>query len=101
MSFFSDSALRGKALSMAWVSRGKPSNLLYRSDQGSHYTSRNFRQLPWRYQIKQSLIRLENCWDNSPMERFFRSLKTVWVPGNGYVNFSETSVAITNYITGY
>ncbi len=57
MSFFPDSALTGKALSMAWEARGKPANLLYHSDQGSHYTSRNFRQLLWRYQIKQSLRR--------------------------------------------
>lgn len=101
MSFFPDAALTGKALSMAWESRGKLANLLYHSDQGSHYTSSNFRQLLWRYQIKQSLSRRGNCWDNSPMERFFRSLKTEWVPENGYVNFSEASVAITNYITGY
>ncbi|WP_230857587.1 IS3 family transposase [Pectobacterium versatile] len=58
MSFFPDSALTGKALSMAREARGKPANLLYHSDQGSHYTSRNFRQLLWRYQIKQSLSRL-------------------------------------------
>lgn len=101
MSFFPDSALTGKALSMAWESRGKPANLLYHSDQGSHYTSRNFRQLLWRCQIKQSLSRRGNCWDNSPMERFFRSLKTEWVPDNGYGNFSEAITAITNYITGY
>ncbi|MGM3174356.1 IS3 family transposase, partial [Dickeya lacustris] len=101
MSFFPDSALTTKALSMAWEARGKPSNLLYHSDQGSHYTSRNFRQLLWRYQIKQSLSRRGNCWDNSPMERFFRSLKTEWVPNNGYANFSEASAAITNYITEY
>ncbi|WP_016598936.1 IS3 family transposase, partial [Yersinia pestis] len=42
-----------------------------------------------------------NCWDNSPMERFFRGLKTEWMPDNGYDNFSGTSTAITNYITGY
>ncbi|HHA0036577.1 TPA: IS3 family transposase [Yersinia enterocolitica] len=101
MSFFPDSALTGKALSMAWDARGKPANLLYHSDQGSHYTSRNFRQLLWRYQIKQSLSRRGNCWDNSPMERFFRSLKTEWVPDNGYANFSEARTAITNYIMGY
>ena len=101
MSFFPDSALTAKALSMAWEARGKPDNLLYHSDQGSHYTSRNFSQLLWRYQIKQSLSRRGNCWDNSPMERFFRSLKTEWVPDNGYANFSQASMAITNYITGY
>lgn len=39
MSFFPDSALTTKALSMAKEARGKPANLLYHSDQGSHYTS--------------------------------------------------------------
>lgn len=34
MSFFPDSALTAKALSMAWEARGKPANLLYHSDQG-------------------------------------------------------------------
>jgi hypothetical protein len=35
------------------------------------------------------------------MERFFRSLKTEWVPGTGYSHFSEARCSITNYITGY
>lgn len=35
------------------------------------------------------------------MEHFFRSLKTEWVPDNGYANFSEARTVITNYITGY
>ncbi|EIQ04016.1 hypothetical protein SFCCH060_4658, partial [Shigella flexneri CCH060] len=68
---------------------------------GSHYTSRQFRQLLWRYQIRQSMSRRGNCWDNSPMERFFRSLKNEWVPVVGYVSFSEAAHAITDYIVGY
>ncbi|EJL6416806.1 DDE-type integrase/transposase/recombinase, partial [Vibrio cholerae] len=73
----------------------------FHSDQGSHYTSRSFRQLLWRYQITQSLSRRGNCWDNSPMERFFRSLKTEWIPEIGYRNFTEAKLAITQYILGY
>lgn len=88
MSFFPDSSLTGKALSMAWERRNKPINVMFHSDQGSHYTSTQFRQLLWRYQIKQSLRRRGNCWDNSPMERFFPSLKTEWVPCTGYSHFS-------------
>jgi len=38
----------------------------------------------WRYRIKQSMSRRGNCWDNAPMERFFRSLKTEWMPEHGY-----------------
>ncbi|EPF1808124.1 IS3-like element IS911 family transposase, partial [Shigella flexneri] len=95
MSFSPDSRLTMKALEMAWETRGKPGGVMFHSDQGSHYTSRQFRQLLWRYQIRQSMSRRGNCWDNSPMERFFRSLKNEWMPVVGYVSFSEAAHAIT------
>ncbi|AQS35743.1 transposase [Shewanella psychrophila] len=101
MSFSPDSTLTGKALSMAFESRGRPQALMFHSDQGCHYTSRQYRQLLWRYQIKQSLSRRGNCWDNAPMERFFRSLKTEWVPSTGYSSFTEAKASIINYIVGY
>ena len=75
-----DSNLTCQALSMAYESRGRPKEVMFHSDQGSHYTSRQFRQLVWRYRLTQSMSRRGNCWDNSPMERFFRSLKTEWIP---------------------
>ncbi|WP_408064683.1 IS3 family transposase [Yersinia pseudotuberculosis] len=101
MSFSPDSRLTMKVLEMAWETRGKPVGVMFHSDQGSHYTSRQFRQLLWRYRIKQSMSRRGNCWDNSPMERFFRSLKNEWVPVTGYVSFSDAAHAITDYIVGY
>ncbi len=101
MSFSPDSRLTTRALEMAWERRGKPSGVMFHSDQGSHYTSRQFRQLLWRYRIRQSMSRRGNCWDNSPMERFFRSLKNEWVPVTGYTNFNEAAHAITDYIVGY
>ncbi|EGQ6468728.1 IS3 family transposase [Salmonella enterica] len=101
MSFSPDSRLTIKALGMAWEARGKPAEVMFHSDQGSHYTSRQFRQLLWRCRIRQSMSRRGNCWDNSPMERFFRSLKNEWVPVTGYTNFSKAAHAITNYIVGY
>ncbi|RXB80112.1 integrase core domain-containing protein, partial [Escherichia coli] len=42
-----------------------------------------------------------NCWDNSPMERFFRSLKTEWVPTDGYVGKDEARQQISGYILNY
>ncbi|HBE2475630.1 TPA: IS3 family transposase [Escherichia coli] len=101
MSFSPDSRLTMKALEMTWETRGKSGGVMFHSDQGSHYTSRQFRQLLWRYQIRQSMSRRGNCWDNSPMERFFRSLKNEWMPVVGYVSFSEAAHAITDYIVGY
>lgn len=68
MSYSPDTKLAAKALSMAFESRGRPKGVMFHSDQGSTYTSRNYRQLLWRYQIEQSMSRRGNCWDNSPME---------------------------------
>ena len=101
MSFSPDTALTGKALQMAWELRAKPTGVMFHSDQGCHYTSKKFRQLLWRYRIRQSMSRRGNCWDNSPMERFFRSLKNEWIPVTGYPSFAEAKVAITRYIIGY
>jgi putative transposase len=96
-----DSKLTGDALTMAYESRGRPKGVMYHSDQGCHYTSQKFRQLLWRYQIKQSMSRRGNCWDNAPMERFFRSLKSEWVPQTGYESFGQAKAAIIDYIIGY
>lgn len=101
MSYSPDSELTAKALTMAYESRGKPEGLLFHSDQGSHYTSTKYRQQLWRHQIKQSLSRRGNCWDNSPMERFFRSLKTEWVPTLGYKSLTDANNHVTSYIIGY
>lgn len=70
MSLSPDSELTSKALKMAYESRGRPKGVMFHSDQGSHYTSRKFRQILWQCQIKQSMSRRGNCWDNAPMERF-------------------------------
>lgn len=101
MSHSPDSELTTKALTMAYELRGRPSGVMFHSDQGTHYTSRKFRQRLWRYKIKQSMSRRGNCWDNAPMERFFRSLKTEWIPTIGYRTFNEAKIDITKYIIGY
>jgi len=37
-----------QALMMAYESRGKPQNVIFHSDQGTHYTSIKFRVSVWR-----------------------------------------------------
>ncbi|MCV6613075.1 MAG: integrase core domain-containing protein, partial [Amphritea sp.] len=59
------------------------------------------RQRLWRYRIKQSMSRRGNCWDNAPMERLFRSLKTEWVPSMGYVSKAEAQKDIGDYLMQY
>jgi len=93
-----DSALTCAALRMAYESRGRPHNVLFHSDQGCHYTSLSYRQQLWRYQITQSMSRRGNCWDNAPMERFFRSFKTEWMPTEYYRSYAEAETDVHNYI---
>jgi putative transposase len=96
-----DSELTKQALAVAYESRGCPRNVLFHSDQGCHYTSLSFRQRLWQYRMTQSMSRRGNCWDNSPMERFFRSLKSEWVPKLGYRNPEEAKADVLRYLTHY
>nr|WP_100550094.1 MULTISPECIES: IS3 family transposase [unclassified Pseudomonas] len=93
-----DAELVIKALNMAYEQRGKPQQLLFHSDQGSQYASRLFRQRLWRYRMQQSMSRRGNCWDNSPMERLFRSLKSEWIPQTGYLTAQQAQRDISYYL---
>jgi len=96
-----DADLTIKALDHAYEQRGKPEGVLFHSDQGCQYGSLRFRQRLWRYQIEQSMSRRGNCWDNAPMERLFRSLKTEWVPAMGYRSIDHARKDIGLYLMDY
>ncbi|MGL5331691.1 MAG: IS3 family transposase, partial [Aeromonas veronii] len=96
-----DAELAIKALEMAYQQRGCPSGVLFHSDQGSQYGSRAFRQRLWRYRMTQSMSRRGNCWDNAPMERLFRSLKSEWLPAMGYMSLREAKRDISYYLMDY
>ena len=56
--------------------RRKPTNKVYlHSDQGSQYSSRQFRKLLNAYDIEPSMSRRGNCHDNAVAESFFSNLK--------------------------
>jgi len=96
-----DAELVVRALVMAYEQRGKPQAVMFHSDQGCQYTSRLYRQRLWRYRMKQSMSRRGNCWDNAPMERVFRSLKSEWVPTLGYTTKNEAARDIGFYLMDY
>ena len=101
MSASPDADLVVKALDHAWEQRGRPDNVMFHSDQGSQYASRKFRQRIWRYRMQQSMSRRGNCWDNAPMERLFRSLKSEWIPAFGYRSLPEAQRDVADYLMGY
>lgn len=48
---------------------------LVHSDQGAHYKSVKFIQLIKDSDLRQSMSRKANCWDNAPQESFFGHMK--------------------------
>jgi putative transposase len=89
------------ALDMAYEQRGRPGGLMFHSDQGCQYASRIFRQRLWRYQMRQSMSRQSNCWDNAPMERLLRTLKSESVPATGYTTLAEARQDVGQYLMDY
>jgi len=52
-----------------------PEKAFIHSDQGCHYTSVAFRDLVKNKELRQSMSRRGNCWDNAPQESFFGHMK--------------------------
>ena len=48
---------------------------LIHSDQGAHYTSVKFIRLVEDSELRRSMSRKANCWDNAPQESFFGHMK--------------------------
>ena len=68
-----------KALMKAYNLRQPPKGLVFHSDRGSQYTSKQFRTLLNGFGIRPSMGDVGACWDNAVVERFFGSLKHDWI----------------------
>lgn len=91
-------ALVLQALMMAVVRRQPPEGLLFHSDRGSQYCSRIFRNRLEKYQMKQSMSRKGNCWDNAPAESFFKTLKSELIGHGAFRSREEARRAVFEYI---
>jgi putative transposase len=74
------------ALRMAWFKRhpGKQAGLMFHSDRGSQYASKDFRDVLTEYGITASMSRRGNCWDNACSETLFGSLKVERLHGQRF-----------------
>jgi transposase InsO family protein len=70
------------------------------SDQGCHYTSISFRQLLKDKELRQSMSRRGNCWDNAPQESYFGHMKDE-INLKNCGSFTELCQEIDNYIDYY
>lgn len=70
------------------------------SDQGCHYTSISLRQLLKDKELRQSMSRRGNCWDNAPQESFFGHMKDE-IHLNNCQSFEELLQEVDNYMDYY
>lgn len=73
---------------------------LIHSDQGCHYTSTSFIQLVKDEQLRQSMSRKGNCWDNAPQESFFGHMKDE-IDVSECTKFREVKAIIDDWLNYY
>lgn len=76
------------------------SRTLIHSDQGCHYTSTRFIELINSFELRQSMSRRGNCWDNAPQESFFGHMKQE-VSFKGINTFEEIKTVIDDWMDYY
>lgn len=86
------------ALEMAIARRQPGSDLLHHSDRGSQYAAQAYQQLLEKHDMRVSMSRKGNCWDNAPVESFFKTLKAELSEGGVFENRVQASTAISEYI---
>lgn len=70
------------------------------SDQGAHYSSCRFIEIVNNYNLRQSMSRRGNCWDNAPQESFFGHMKDE-IDISQCIDFAEVKYKIDDWIQYY
>lgn len=86
------------SLRMAVWRRQPKAGLIFHSDRGSQYCSKDFQTLLETFQMKCSMSRKGDCWDNAVAESFFGSLKTERVFFSRYINREQAKNDLIDYI---
>jgi transposase InsO family protein len=86
------------ALRMAVAARHPAPGLIFHSDRGTQYTSKEFTDLLAEHEMVQSLSRPRQCWDNAVAESFFSSLKEELIYRQSWATRAQARRAIVDYI---
>jgi transposase InsO family protein len=80
-------------------SRKRPGpGLIFHSDRGVQYASRNFRRYIKKYKMTQSMSGKGNCYDNAITESFIKTLKTELIYFQKYQTRKQAQLSIFEYI---
>jgi transposase InsO family protein len=86
------------ALRMALARRAPSPGLVHHSDRGSQYASHDYVELLAANQIRISMSRKANPWDNAACESFMKTLKYEEVYRNEYRDLAEARASIGEFL---
>ena len=89
------------AFKKAIKNRSISAGLIFHSDRGSQYASKEFRKLLAGHKCIQSMSRKGNCWDNAVAESFFKTIKVESLNRYTFENKNEVFLAAFDYIDGW
>jgi transposase InsO family protein len=89
------------ALSLAFVQRRPPPGVIFHSDHGAQYTSRDYATLARANGVVLSVGRKGECWDNAVAESFFATIKRELIDTRSWPTRTGLRQAVFEYIEGW
>ena len=90
-----------RALDMAVALRQPPEGCIHHTDRGSQYCSNDYQKLLTKHGLEVSMSGKGNCYDNSMLETFFKSIKAELIWRNWWETRRQAEGAIFQYINGF
>ena len=90
-----------QAFRKAVLRRSISPGLIFHSDRGVQYASREFRRKLETHGCIQSMSRKGNCWDNAVAESFFHTLKMQLIHHRHFTSKAQAEQELFKYIEAY
>ena len=89
------------ALKMAFLSRRPEKGVIFHSDRGCQYVSRNYAELARANGVVLSVGMAGQCWDNAVAESFFATIKREVIDTRAWSTRAGLRAAVFDYIEGW
>ena len=96
-----DTKLVINTFNKAFINRNSPKNLIFHSDRGCQYTSKEFRKFLENLNIIQSFSAKGYSYDNAVAEAFFKFLKLEVLNRKSFSSKAELELSLFEYIEGF
>ena len=90
-----------RALRMAIALRQAPKGCIHHTDRGSQYCSYDYQKILRQPRFKVSTSGKVNCYDNSAVETFFKTIKADLIWRQRWETGRKAEMAIFEYINGF